>query len=303
MKTKWSKYIFIFPVKNKMIIYNYAWNSAVIVLNELYSILEECKSNPNLISDIHSSLYQDLVRRKIIIEDSIWEEEEVIKNIKLRLSDPSTLRITINPTLDCNLRCWYCYGSHTEGEYINKTITTSILNFLERSLNKKNLKKVELSFFGGEPLLRAHLNAIPVAKEIKKICEKKKKKLSLHFTSNGVLLSSNIVDELCYLNIPISFQIPFDGNEEIHNKIKFMHNGEGCYSRILKNIDYAIANHISINVRFNYGLETIDSFKEVIDDIMNLPHYNVNYIKISLQRIWQCKNTLELEEKARKIND
>jgi len=95
----------------------------------------------------------------------------------------------------------------------------SVHQFVSRKLTDET-EKVELSFFGGEPLLTARVRAIPLAKDIKNLCDSKGIEMSLHFTTNGYLLTNEIIDATASLNIPTAFQIAFDGGRELHDETK-----------------------------------------------------------------------------------
>lgn len=296
---KWSNYnITHKSSKGEFIIYNYATNQVLILVPELYELIDNMKNRIEDLALIHPDFYKTLSDKKFIINDNINESSFVKNMIIKNLSIHNIFHLTINPTLDCNLRCWYCYEQHTKNGYMSTETMNAIINFVNRITNDYKLRTLELCFFGGEPLLKAKQIAIPLLKEINNICIKKNKKLNLHFTSNGVLLSKSIVDELSTITQNVRFQIAFDGDENTHNKIKFLHNKKGTYQIVLKNINYAISKGISFNIRCNYNIENIDSFKKLVNDISHLPHLDSELISFSLQKVWQSAYTRELDNKV-----
>lgn len=50
-----------------------------------------------------------MIDNKLIVENNIDEYQECLNDITTRLKSDKSVRITVNPTLDCNLKCWYCY--------------------------------------------------------------------------------------------------------------------------------------------------------------------------------------------------
>lgn len=54
--------------------------------------------------------------RFIIIDD--YDELEYIKfNNRLCIFKNRSFHLTINPTLDCNLRCWYCSTEYAKAKH------------------------------------------------------------------------------------------------------------------------------------------------------------------------------------------
>lgn len=297
----WSKYNRIFKINNNVyVIYNYAWNKAVYLVPELKSIVEQHVQSVDELELIHPTLFQNLVKAKIVVE--CLTEECMIKNrIQQKLSSEKILRLTINPTLDCNLRCWYCYEAHNSKSYMNKETMLAIYKFVESKMTDR-LEKVNLSFLGGEPLLAAPKIAIPITQEIVGICQNTGKQVSLHFTTNGTLLKPSVVNKIADLQIPTSFQIAFDGDRSLHNKTKKWGH-LSSYDIVLENINNILQKQMRINVRCNYTSSNISSFYHLVDDIMLLPNKDYSLINITLQRVWQEPATKELYQEAKNLEE
>ena len=264
-------------------------------------ILQRHTSAIDGLSAVHSTFFNALVANKMIVNSHSEEIENVKESILATLSSSQTLRLTINPTLDCNLRCWYCYEIHNKKAYMSDQTIKSIGDFVALQLNE-NVENVILAFFGGEPLLTASKRAIPIAQMISDICKKSKTSLYLHFTTNGSLMKSDIIDKTAALEVATIFQIAFDGNRTLHNRIKNW-AGIGIYDMVLKNMDYALSKHLKVNIRCNYTSENLSTFKNLIDDVCKLKNIDKSLIGISFQRVWQEAATKELFEKAKLLNE
>lgn len=293
---KWSNYNIIHAIdSSKSAIYNYAWDSAIVLFNELLSIIKNNLHDIDELSDIHNQLYNDLVKKHIIIDDNIDEAIEIINKIKTELNSQKCLDITINPTMDCNLKCWYCYESHIKNSVINEQTFSDLVKFIEKQCTNTDLKVLNLSFFGGEPLMKAKSVVIPLVQKIDRICKHSNKQLNLRFVSNGVLLSQSVVNALYDISKDTFFQIAFDGDRDYHNNTKKNLNETGTYDIVLNNINYALSKHLNFNIRCNYTLDNVLSFKGLIADLKNLPNFNPSLIGISFQRVWQEADTQILE--------
>ncbi|WP_289861928.1 hypothetical protein [uncultured Duncaniella sp.] len=56
-----------------------------------------------------------MISGKFVNIDRRTEIGECMSEINKHFNSKQHLNITINPTLDCNLRCWYCYEKHLDG--------------------------------------------------------------------------------------------------------------------------------------------------------------------------------------------
>lgn len=298
----WGKFNRIYKVSEKeSSIFNYAWNKSLLVVNDLLAILEDNINSIENLRDIHPTFFNALLANNMIISDSEDEISSVKKHILSELYSKQVLRLTINPTLDCNLNCWYCYEKHNKEAYIDGQTRQSLYNFVQHQVSK-GVQLVQLAFLGGEPLLGFHERAFPIIEAVKRICAEKGIDLKLHFTTNGVLLSHKVVDKISYFNIPTSFQIAFDGNQCFHDATKNFH-GKGTFDTVLRNVRYALKQHFRINIRCNYTLSNVSSFCDLFDEIRMWEDVDKSLIAVSLQRIWQEKPTEELYIKARSLNE
>lgn len=286
-----------------ILLYNYFTDSILVLLPILHEIVKEHTEKADEIKDIHPDLYRALCENGFLVENETDEAVLAMQKTKEKLASSGIFHLTVNPTLDCNLRCWYCYETHTHGRYMDEDTMKRIVRLADLETRKNDLHTVCLGFFGGEPLLKAYDIAIPLIREISRICSEREKRLNVNFTSNGVLLSEKLIESLADLDVDIHFQIPFDGGRRLHDKTKAMPGGNGTYEIVLDNIRRTIAKGFSITIRCNYTAENIDSFKELADDISTFSEQYKDKISFSIQRIWQEKPTEGLTEKEQKIKE
>lgn len=282
-------------------IYNYLWDKSIFMVNDLKIVIDRYINQIDQLELLHKELYFALRENHMIVTDSEMEMANAIKMISAKLSSDSTLQVTINPTMDCNLRCWYCYETHGRGTSMSKEVVDSIYKFFYHKI-KQNVKDVRLSFFGGEPFIHATQMTLPMAKEIVCICKEFRKNVSLHFTTNGTLLTSDIIEKIAALEVSTIFQIAFDGGKEFHNKTKSWSKID-TYERTLNNINCLINNHMQVVVRCNYTSENIKSFMNLIEDIDKLECNDKRLIRITFQRIWQEKDSENLFEQVNAVHE
>lgn len=266
---------------------------------KLKDIVLAGSNNTSVIAHVHPELYEYMTSEMFIIPDDMDEVKECVQTINQKFSSDAHLRITINPTLDCNLRCWYCYERHLKGSCMKASTIEAILKFIETKAHSNSLKKVHLSFFGGEPLLKYSRVVKPIAKQCREICNRFNKLFVLSFTTNGVCLAPAIVNELTQFSREVYVQIAFDGNRALHDSVKCFENGTGCYDIVKNHIIYAINKGVMTTIRCNYTLANLESFGELIDDFKPFWHYP--NVRFSFHQVWQESNSKELSAKRQSI--
>lgn len=268
---------------------------------KLASILRSHANNLIRLKDIHPEFFNVLLKENFIIEEEGEDIDRAKNKIIKEYENTDYVKITINPTLDCNVRCWYCYEDKYEKSMMSSSMITATINFLCALIKEKEIKELQLSFFGGEPLLYFDNVVLPIIKGIAPIGKDRGTSVRVHFTTNGLLLSSRIIEILKDLALPTSFQIAFDGGRSQHNSVKFLSEGYSCYDKTIDNAQKAIEAGFFVIVRCNYNKKTVLSFEELIKDFEEF-HSNEN-LSFSFQRIWQEAEDDEMKELRNKLYD
>lgn len=154
------------------------------------------------------------------------------------LSQGSLSIMLLQVTRACNFKCRYCAFSddtNLERCHQNKRMTWEIAKTAVDFLYKNSFysKKVQIGFYGGEPLLEKEL--------IKKIVTYanhlfNNKEINYVMTTNLSLLSDDFIDVI--ENNPFKIAISLDGPPELHNKNRrFACNGEGTFDLIVNKLN------------------------------------------------------------------
>jgi len=137
-------------------------------------------------------------------------------------------------TQSCNLRCVYCYGAGGEyggrGVMSEGTSRAAVDWLLDGSLDAE---KVDISFFGGEPLLN-----FPLLQQVVTYAHEQAaargKEVGFTVTTNGALLSHAVIAFLEEERIDLL--ISFDGPPEVQDRQRPFKNGRGSYDRVFGNV-------------------------------------------------------------------
>lgn len=282
---KQSKYNCILQDDTGMVIYNAATDQLVALTPQLANIFNEGKAAPEKIKAQHAELYDHLLQKGIFVCDDADETETYIRKREEYERSSGEYTITINPTLACNMSCWYCYESHKNMPAMSADVKQSVLLLIDKLLADNKLKKLNLSFFGGEPLLYFDKVVVDIINHAKMQCKAFDAKLSIHFTTNAYLLTDNVLKHLEGLDV--SFQITIDGGKQVHDSVRKTKGGEPTYARIVEHIHQTLSRGFSVGVRFNYTAKSIPSFIDVVKDFSHLQQEQKQLVNFTFQRVWQ----------------
>lgn len=172
---------------------------------------------------------------------------------------------TIEMTQQCNLRCSYCCFSgdyrdrraHNAKEISYDTLQKAV-DYINRHYDKE-AEEITICFYGGETLL-ARKKIEWLISELQTIF---KAKVRFSFSTNGLLLTKEIVDWLNSLPNAV-VNVTIDGNKIMHDAHRRTISGAGSYDIIIKNLRLfrdAYPDFYRDRVRF---LSTVYSWNEVL---------------------------------------
>ena len=166
----------------------------------------------------------------------------------------------ILPTTGCNARCFYCYESNIKHINMSDDTASCLVDFIA---NHHGDKKVNISWFGGEPTLGV--------RQINYISDKLSQ-LNIPFrsemVSNGYLFDHNLVKHAksCWhLDL---IQITLDGTEDVYNHTKaYITITDNAYRRVLRNIQLFLDEGINVNIRLNMDNHNDHNLEMLIDEL------------------------------------
>ena len=259
-----SIYTRFFEVSKKKFIYNALTNSLVKVDKELFSKLKLLRGKTFSIKEMCEDeiVLQELKRSSIIIDncgDDFLQYQAITWG---RRKVSNVYNITIAPTMDCNYHCYYCF-EHPDKEYMSDATIEKVVKYIN---GIKNCKQMNLTWFGGEPLM--------AIEQIRKITNKihlpKRSGKDFSIITNGYYLTKDVVDELEDLKID-SLQLTADGLFDDYNRVKSMKSDRQCFDTFLKNLDYFVERHkkIRLVLRINLNRQLKDKFLDIAYFFLN----------------------------------
>lgn len=281
MKT--SHYNIYTKNKNNVICYNTKYDSFCLLSHPDAELL---KHDLQKLSEQSPKAYEDLVKNRFIIEDEADEYQELCKEYDASINSPYVYHLTLLPSLDCNLRCWYCFEKHIQGSHLTAENSQAILEHVKQLFDHNpDLSSLRVELFGGEPLLYFKEELYPLLSQIKQYVTTQQKHVSFFFVTNAVCITPDTLPLFDELNA--SFQISIDGYKDRHDRIKYMpETQEGTYDNMIRTI-YALTEQLGstyINLRINYDDETLPYMKNLIKDLIDVDRHKIS---IHLERVWQ----------------
>lgn len=95
---------------------------------------------------MHPELCSYLVQKGIFVDEGIDEVTEYIRAIKQADAEDDSYTITVNPTLACNMKCWYCYENHRNMPMMPTKVKESILALSQKLCTSGKIRRIQLSF-------------------------------------------------------------------------------------------------------------------------------------------------------------
>lgn len=265
IQLKISRYTFVFSDNSRHYLYNAMSNALMEVDEELASFMRHSKvSDVYKIETLDAALVETLKKNGYITkndEDDFLLYKSIItaqRNMK------NILILTIAPTMDCCFSCNYCFEKAKHPSYMSEDVMKGISKFLGKF---ENIKKIQLTWFGGEPLM-----AVP---EMERFYRKLRRRFK------GIIYDSNIITTGFHLNeeniralqrMKVSnMQITLDGLRETHNSIKFTEGCDDAFSVVIENIGLltSLAPEIHVVIRVNLTKSNAHEYHELQHFIMS----------------------------------
>ena len=123
------------------------------------------------------------------------------------------LAASFHLTHQCNLRCSYCYTGEKLQKPMSYAVADAGVDFVLQEAEKRDAQYIDITFFGGEPLIEADL-LFHIADRLK--AENLQRSLSFKLSTNGTLLTEPLLEALMRRRIYVSLSV--DGPPDLHDQ-------------------------------------------------------------------------------------
>lgn len=251
-----SIYTHIFEHKNCYYLYNSQHNLFVEITKSLYE---------TLYNRDYSKLPKDdityLTNKDIIVDERekyVYWGETKLKFLASSVNEDH-LGLIIVPTTGCNFNCSYCFEKKENPQTMSIKIEDGIISFINEH---KNAKSLDLTWYGGEPLL-AFDNITSLFNKIRQNTDIVIEKHSI--ITNGYLINDRVISFMEKSRIN-KVQITLDGSRINHNRLRFLRGSKRpTFDIIMENIVKTARRlpQTKISVRVNLNRNNESDFTEI----------------------------------------
>jgi len=199
------------------------------------------------------------------------------------------MKYTICVTQRCNLRCDYCYiGKHDIS--LSADLAHRIVNFAYRQTPAK--EKIDIGFFGGEPLLEFH-RIRDIVCMIEEHSDFSPERVEMTVVSNGTLFSDEIA---CFLQEhDIAYGVSCDGPPAIHDMFRCFEDGRGSGELVKETLQRAIVAMPATMVNAVYRPQTFHLLPRVIEYFSELGLRHI-YLSPDFSAQWTADDAAKLPD-------
>ena len=155
--------------------------------------------------------------------------------------DDPVQNVTILTTTECNARCYYCFEHGIRQYPMTREIADATVKYIKKNYPEKQLA---INWFGGEPLLN-----FEIIKYITAQLKESGYEIISHITTNGSLLTKEMIDYLQREYSDLSFQITIDEIGAKYGEVKRYIDiaKEKAYGRVVQNITQSVSyTHLTL---------------------------------------------------------
>lgn len=265
--------------------------------SENYFILNLLTGNADLLSvsearmveslrsgeEVSDTIFSDLMAEKgyLIDED---EESRIYRSRYLDFLDShetDEIQLFFVTNYSCNFACSYCYQDQytSSSSHASDEVVDSFFAYIGKEFAGR---KKYVTIFGGEPLLNSPRQKETISRIINNA---NSAGLELCFVTNGYTL-----DE--YIPILVSgkireIQVTLDGTQNIHDKRRFLKNGDGTFDKIVKGIDACLNSKINVNLRMVADKGNIENLPELARFAIERGWTRSKYFKTQIGRNYE----------------
>jgi uncharacterized protein len=248
-------------------------SGTVHVVDQLtWDILNHYPDNPdNIVKKLENKYEENNIREacneidELVRQGLLNSDDTYMDKVINEKREAHTKALCLNIAHDCNIRCGYCFAStgdyHGGRKLMPFSVASKAIDFLLETSGSR--KRLEVDFFGGEPLM----NFDVVKETVLYAREREKeygKRIGFTITTNGTLLNEEI-EEFINENMD-NIVLSIDGRKQVNDRMRKFIGGDGTYDSIMPKLKSFVASrgNKSYYIRGTFTANNLDFCNDVL---------------------------------------
>ncbi len=252
-----------FPLPGEHVLYNTLTDNLVGLDDRALGWVGSLSGGPPA-SALEQEEVDYLSAEGFLVEDEV-ADDAALRDFMLGMKQgDGVLRLRVLVTENCNFGCPYCYEAEggPSGPGMGKTVEQALHGWVRRRMARYDLHTLELTYFGGEPLLKKPL-ILRTAERFQRELAEDGRAFSCRIITNGALLDRPFVDAMAPLGLE-SVKVTLDGPKHHHDQSRVRKDGTGSWDQILANLK-AVAGRVRIHIGSNVPAGLEHAYGELAD--------------------------------------
>jgi len=253
--------------RDEVFLMNTFSDAQLLVSSDVPQLIERVARGERPADEEERRTVEMLVDNGFLVESRDEERRALVAYFTRLREDTSQMHVTVLTTLQCNFACDYCmqgdHGDHNRFAHkMSLDTARGVVRWVEQQLDAVRPEKLHLTFFGGEPLLNLPVMYL-IAEQCHALCEARGIPQSIGITTNGLLLTPEIVDRLIPFGLR-GVKVTLDGDRDTHNRMRPLRGGQGTFDRIVENVA-RVAGKVRVTIGGNFDESSVESYPALLD--------------------------------------
>ncbi|MBI3316469.1 MAG: radical SAM protein [Candidatus Omnitrophica bacterium] len=253
-----------YPQPGKHLAYN-TRTQALLVLNDaIRSLLREMPVAVTAVAEEARPILTKLEEMGITLRDDADELDIMRDWFETIRYNSKKLEAYVLTTYFCNFACPYCFEGKVKEQkrFMSQEKAQEIVLWLKNKAMEVNPEKIEIVFYGGEPLLNVPMLEY-IAREMHEWTATTPWHFEFNIITNGSLVTEALVDRLNGWGLK-SLRITLDGDKEQHDQYRPFISGKGSFDILIRNIK-AVAHKTKVILASNFNTHSYESLYKLLD--------------------------------------
>jgi len=184
------------------------------------------------------------------------------QDYKKKKEEEDSVDVTVMMTEACNFGCQYCnQGDSKSSKFMSDEVFDSVMRYIQRL---RAVKKISLSWYGGEPLIRKD-DVCEFSTKLLHYSEREGLEYKSDIITNGYFLTKDVARRLKTAGVTCA-QVTVDGNRNDHDNSRYIREGRSTFDPIMENIKSVLnETELHIVLRVNVSKSNKTGIYELVE--------------------------------------